>query len=97
MRVTATGDTHHTPTFEGEEFPGAENERLSAQDAFEPIFILDNERRTFYLQELSFLEIGEQTRHGFPGGPDHLGDFFVGEGKCESDLAFFFSMACREI
>jgi hypothetical protein len=81
----------------GAVFPGRENKRLSAQDAFEPRLVLEDKRRTFYLQELFFLEIGEQPSHGLSGGPDHLGDFLVGEGKGEPDLAFFFSMVCREI
>jgi hypothetical protein len=37
---------------------------LRTNDAFEPRLVFDDHCRSFYLQELLFLEIGEETRHG---------------------------------
>jgi hypothetical protein len=38
------------------------------------------------LQELPFLEIGRQPRHGVSRGPDYLDDFLMREGQRELDL-----------
>src|SRR6266480_7799968 len=70
---------------------------LRTQNTFESRLILDDECRTFYLQELFSLEIGEQARHCFSGSADHLGDLFVCKGKRELYLAFSFVMICGEI
>src|SRR5450631_342847 len=45
-----------------------------------------HERGTFQPDQFLFLEITQQTSHGFPGGSNHLGHFFVSYPVSDSNL-----------
>src|SRR5712692_729271 len=97
MPVTNQCDQRHKNVSIGDSAGEGDPARLAVHNAFQRGFILDDNRRASYLQELLLLEIGKQPRHGLSGGPDHLGDLPVCEGEREPYLAFSFLMVCGEI
>jgi XapX domain-containing protein len=59
--VFASVVCHSTPLLAANPVPFIE---LRTNDTFEPRLVFDDHCRSFYLQELLFLEISEETRHG---------------------------------
>lgn len=65
---------------------------LAVDDGFEGLFVFDDEGGAHHLENLLSAEVGEETRDGFAGRADHLGNFFVGESDLDANLTFFFGI-----
>ena len=49
-------------------------------------FVADDQDRALGLYNLTLLQVGEETGHRFPRGPDHLRDFFMSQQELEARL-----------
>src|SRR5580700_7352087 len=69
------------------------NDSMEGKQALQTGLVLDDYRGTLDLHELFLLEITEQTRDGFPGSADGLGDLFMGQRQrcCYFALSFVIS------